>query len=154
MTLVRNLPLFILAAAVTPHAFSQEKKVERRDLPPAVEKALTSVASGAEIRGFATEKENGQIFYEVQLSTHGRKKDVLMDATGQVVEVEEEITLDALAPAVRDGLQARAGKGKLIKVESITKHDKLVAYEAQVLTGSRKSEVQIGPDGKALNHEE
>ena len=154
MTLVRTLSFFILAAAVTPHAFSQEKKVERRDLPPAVEKALASVASGAEIRGFDKEKENGQTFYEVQLSTQGHKKDVLMNMNGGVVEVEEEVAFDKLAPAIREGLQKKAGKGKLIKVESITKHDKLVAYEAQVLTGSRKSEVQIGPDGKPLNHEE
>jgi hypothetical protein len=29
-----------------------------------------------------------------------------------------------------------------------------VAYEAQVMTGGKKSEVQVGPDGKPLNHEE
>jgi hypothetical protein len=42
----------------------------------------------------------------------------------------------------------------LIKVESITKHDKLVAYEAQVVTGGNKSEVQVDADGKPLDHEE
>jgi hypothetical protein len=51
-------------------------------------------------------------------------------------------------------LQAKAGKGKLVKVESLTKKDKLVAYEAQVDTNGKKSEVQVGPDGKALDHEE
>jgi hypothetical protein len=41
-----------------------------------------------------------------------------------------------------------------VKVESITKHDRLVAYEAKVLTGTKKSEIQVGPDGKPLDHEE
>jgi hypothetical protein len=77
-----------------------------------------------------------------------------MDANGVVVEVEEQVALDSLPTAVRDGLQAKAVKGKLIKVESITKHDKLVAYEAKVVTDGRKSEVQVGPDGKPLDHEE
>ena len=37
---------------------------------------------------------------------------------------------------------------------TFTLPDKLVAYEAQVMSEGKKSEVQIGPDGKALNHEE
>ena len=41
-----------------------------------------------------------------------------------------------------------------MKVESITKHDKVVAYEAQVITNGKRSEVQVGPDGKPLDHEE
>jgi hypothetical protein len=77
-----------------------------------------------------------------------------MNADGEIVEVEEQVAIDFLSPAVRQGLQNKAGKGKLTKVESLTKRDKLVAYEAQVLTAGKKSEVQIGPDGKPLDHEE
>jgi RNA polymerase sigma factor (sigma-70 family) len=73
---------------------------------------------------------------------------------GQIVEVEEQVVVDSLSPAVRDGLQAKAGKGKLVKVESLTKHGKLVAYEAQVVNDGKRSEVQVGPDGKPLAHEE
>ena len=50
--------------------------------------------------------------------------------------------------------QAKAGKGHLGKVESLTKHDKLVAYEAVVQTDGKKSEIQVGPDGKPLDHQE
>lgn len=71
-----------------------------------------------------------------------------------IVEVEEQVAMDALPADVRAGLQAKAGEGKLVKVERITKKDKLVAYEAQVTKGGKKSEVQVGPDGKPLDHEE
>jgi hypothetical protein len=81
-------------------------------------------------------------------------KDILMNPDGVVVEVEEQIALDSLSPAVRDGLQAKAVKGRFVKVESLTKKDKLVAYEAQVVTDGKTSEVQVGPDGKPLDHEE
>ena len=69
-------------------------------------------------------------------------------------EVEEQVGLDSLPQAVKNGLQAKAGKGKIRKVESLTKHDKLVAYEAQVTTDGKKSEVQVAADGKPLDHEE
>jgi uncharacterized membrane protein YkoI len=139
---------------LTLSAFTQEKKIQRSDLPAAVEKTVVTQSRGAIIRDFSEEKENGQTFYETELVVNGHSKDVLMDANGVVVEVEEQVALDSLPTVVRDGLQAKAVKGKLIKVESITKHDKLVAYEAKVVTDGKKSEVQVGPDGKPLDHEE
>ena len=77
-----------------------------------------------------------------------------MAADGSIVEIEEQVVLDSLSADAKAGLQAKAGKGKILKVESLTKKGKLVAYEAQVDTGGKKSEVQVGPDGKPLDHEE
>lgn len=144
----------LLSIACTTTALAQEKKIQRSDLPPAVEKTVAAQSQGATVRGFSEEKENGKTYYEAELLVNGHSKDVLIDATGAVAEVEEQVPLDSLPAAVKDGLQAKAGKGKLVKVESLTKHDKLVAYEAQVLTNGKKSEVQVDPDGKPLAHEE
>jgi hypothetical protein len=135
-------------------AMAQEKKIKRSDLPPPVEKTVAAKSKGATIRGFAQETEDGQLRYEAELMVNGHSKDVAMDATGAIVEVEEQVAIESLPAGVKDGLQAKAGKGKLLKVESITKHDKLVAYEAQVMTGGKRSEVQVGPDGQPLSHEE
>jgi hypothetical protein len=98
--------------------------------------------------------ENGQTFYEAELMVSGHSKDVLVDVNGKVVEVEEQVPTESLPSAVHNALQAKAGSGKLTKVEKLTKNDKLVAYEAQVLTNGKKSEVQVGPNGEALDHEE
>ena len=100
------------------------------------------------------EEENGQILYEAELTVNGHSKDISMDSAGNVVEVEEEMAFDALPTAVKDGLRKKAGKGKVTKVESLTKRGKLVAYEAKVMTEGNKSEVQVGPGGEALDHEE
>jgi hypothetical protein len=133
---------------------AQEKKVKRSDLPAAVEKTVAANSQGATIKGFSTEKENGQTIYEAEMTVNGRSKDISMTADGSIVEVEEEVAMDSLSADVKAGLQAKAGKGKILKVETITKKDKLVAYEAQVNTNGKKSEVQVGPDGKPLDHEE
>lgn len=135
-------------------ASAQEKKIKRTDLPPAVEKTVAAQSAGATIRGFSSEVENGQTLYEAEMMVNGHSKDVLMAADGSIVEVEEQVALDSLSAEVKAGLQAKAGKGKILKVESLTKKDKLVAYEAQVETNGKKSEVQVGPDGKPLDHEE
>jgi uncharacterized membrane protein YkoI len=144
----------VIALCLSTTLFAQEKKIQRTDLPPAVEKAVAAQSQGATIKGFSTEKENGQTYYEAEMSVSGHSKDVLIDPAGTVVEVEEQVALDSLPAAVKDGLQAKAGKGEILKVESLTKHDKLVAYEAKVQTDGKKSEIQVGPGGKPLDHEE
>ena len=111
-------------------------------------------SKGATIKGFSQEKENGQIYYEAEMMVGSHSKDVLIDKDGRIVEVEEQVAFDSLPAGVKDGLQSRAGQGKIVKVESLTKHDKLVAYEAKVQSNGKKSEIQVGPDGKPLDHEE
>jgi uncharacterized membrane protein YkoI len=147
---VVGVPILMFSAI----AGSQEKKITRSDLPPAVEKTVEAQSKGATIRSFSKETEDGQVRYEVALMVDGHSKDVAMDTGGAIVEVEEQVAIDSLPGPVREGLQAKAGKGKLLKVESITKHDKLMAYEAQVMTGGKKSEVQVNSEGKPLDHEE
>jgi hypothetical protein len=144
----------IAVVALSTITSAQEKKIPRADLPPAVEKTVAAQSQGATIKGFSQEKEKGQTYYEAEMTVNGHSKDVLIDVNGAVVEVEEQVALDSLPPAVKEGLQAKAGAGKILKVESLTKHDKLVAYEAVVQTDGKKKEIQVGPDGKPLAHEE
>jgi ribosomal protein L21 len=131
-----------------------EKKISRSELPAAVEKTVAEQSKGATVRGFSEEKENGQTFYEAELTLGGHSKDVTMDRNGTVVEVEEQVAIESLPANVLGGLQAKARSGKLVKVEKLTKKGKLVAYEAKVLTNGKRSEIQVGPDGKPLDHEE
>src|SRR6266478_3537668 len=132
-------------------ASAQEKKIKRSDLPPAVEKTVAEQSAGATVKGFSKETEKGQTFYEAEMVVNGHSRDILIDANGAIVEVEEEVAMDALPTDVKAGLQAKAGEGKLVKVETITKKDKLVAYEAVVTKGGKKSEIQVGPDGSLIS---
>jgi hypothetical protein len=154
MNVSRICTLVLVTISLAATVIAQEKKIKRSDLPAAVEKTVEAQSQGATIRGFAEEKENGHTYYEAQLIVDGHSKDVEIDTTGAIVEVEEQVAIDSLPTVVRDGLQAKAGKGRILKVESINKHGKLVAYEAQVMTDGKKSEIQVGPDGKPLDHEE
>jgi uncharacterized membrane protein YkoI len=140
--------------AITGPTTAQEKKIQRSDLPAAVQKTVDEESKGATIKGFSTEVEDGKRLYEVELTVNGHGKDISMDAQGHIVEIEEEMALASLPPAVKDGLMKAAGKGAITKVESLTKNGKVVAYEANVKTGTKHSEVQVGADGKKLAHPE
>lgn len=144
--------LAIAAMAISVHA--EEKQIKRSDLPAAVEKTVVEQSKGATIKGFATETEDGKKIYEAEMSVNGHGKDISMDEKGNILEIEEEVDMASLPPAVKDGLSKAAGKGKIDKVESLTKKGKLVAYEAVVKTGTKQSEIQVGPDGKKLAHSE
>jgi hypothetical protein len=152
MNLHRKTVILLLAAGVAfvTTAQAQEKKIKREELPAAVEKTVAEQSKGATIRGFSREVEKGKTSYEVALTVNGHGKDISMDEKGNIVEIEEEVSLDTLPAAVKEGLEKAAGSGKIGKVESLTKNGKLVAYEAVVKTGTKKSEVQVGPDGKKL----
>ena len=141
--------LFLAAAAG-----AQEKKITRSELPPAVEKTVAEVSKGATIKGFSRETQKGKTTYEVELVVNGHTKDVEMEPDGTVAEVEEEAAMGSLPANVKAGLEAKAAGGKILKVETLTKGGKLVAYEAKIEKGGKKSEMQVGPDGKPLDHEE
>ncbi len=144
----------LLTFAVAAQAAAQDKKLKRSDLPPAVGKTADAQSAGATVRGYSSETEDGQLSYEVALTANGHARDVSIAPDGTVLEIEEEVAFDSLPAAVRAGLTQAAGAGKIGKVESLTKKGAIVAYEAHVLTGTKRSEVQVGPDGKPLAHPE
>lgn len=133
---------------------AQEKKITRAELPPAVEKTVAIESAGATIKGFATEVEKRQRFYEASLIVNGHGKDILMDQNGAIVEVEEEVALDSLPLNVQEALKKSAKHGTIGIIESLTKKGKLVAYEAHVKQGTKRFEIQVGPNGEKLKRPE
>ncbi|HMV49785.1 MAG TPA: hypothetical protein PLD20_15935 [Blastocatellia bacterium] len=127
-----------------------ERPVKMKDLPAAVQATVREQSKGATIRGLSEEIEKGQTFYEVSLLVKGRVRDVLMDANGGIVEIEEQVSLASLPPAARAAIVKQAGKGKITVVESITKNNAVTAYEAHVRTAGKLSEIKVDPEGKPL----
>jgi hypothetical protein len=64
--------------------------------------------------------------------------------------VEEQVALASLSPAAKAEIVKQAGKGRILLIESITKNNAIVAYEAHVRTAGKISEIKVDPDGKPL----
>ena len=151
---MRIIPAFAVGLGLSLFGIARgqdtEQRVKLKDLPQAVQKTVQEQSQGATIKGFSKEIERGQTFYEVELKVAGHGKDVLIDPSGRVVEIEEEVALSALPSDVKAGILQHAGKGKVLKVESITKDNAIVMYEAVVRKAGKKSEIKVGPDGQLL----
>ncbi len=151
---VRYYPIAASVLALALTAVAQEKKIERSALPPAVEKAVQTETKGATIKGFAEEREHGKTFYEVETVVDGRTRDILFAPDGSIAEVEEEVAFESLPASVQAGLKKKASGVSIEKVESLTKKGKLVAYEGHIKRNGKSAEIQVGPEGQNLPHEE
>lgn len=141
--------LLLASAVVVATSFglsAQDKKVQLKNLPAAVQKAVQDQTKGATLVGLSEEREDGKVLYEAETKVNGRTRDLLFDSAGTLVEVEEEVAPAALPAAVQSSLSAH---GKVLKVESVTKGS-TVTYEAQVEKNGKKSEVVVDANGNAI----
>lgn len=139
----RTVVLLVLG---TPTLFAAEKRIQAKDLPPAVQAAVQDATRGATIKGYAREVGGGKTMFEVETTVNGHARDLLFDASGTLVEVEEAMSLDAVPVAVKTALAAR---GHVVTVEQVTR-GKAITYEAVVEHNGKQSEVAVTADGKPI----
>ncbi|HLG16623.1 MAG TPA: hypothetical protein VJH03_19290 [Blastocatellia bacterium] len=153
---IRSLAALFLAAGVliSPDVSAQtiERPVKLKDLPKAVQSTAKEQSKGASVRMYLSkETADGTTFYQIALRVSGRDKYVLIDPTGVVVEVVEEIDVASLPPAAMAEIEKHKGGGKIVLVESITKNGGIVAYQARVKSGKKLSEVKVSPAGQLMH---
>jgi uncharacterized membrane protein YkoI len=137
---------FVAVLLVVPTLFAADKKIQAKDLPPVVQAAVQESTRGAVIKGYAREVEGGKTMFEVETTVNGHSRDLLFDAKGTLVSVEEATTLDAVPAAVKTALEAR---GHVVTVEQVTK-GKAVTYEATIERNGKKSEFAVNAAGKPV----
>jgi len=142
------LCIFVLAVA-SANFLASEKAITMKDLPAAVQRTVQEQTKGATIRGLSKEVEHGKTIYEVELTVNGHGKDVSMDASGAVIEVEEELALESIPGAARAAIEKAAGSGQITKVEKVS-GGKQIAYEAHLHKDRKRSEVKVSGDGSLL----
>jgi uncharacterized membrane protein YkoI len=123
-----------------------ESRVRMQDLPEAVQRTVKEQTKTAKLRGLTKEVENGQTFYEAETMLDGKTRDVLIDKSGAVVEVEEATSMAAVPAPVQKAFTAAAAGGKVLSVETVTKGS-VTSYEATIQKGGKKSEVAVNADG-------
>ncbi len=136
------IAVFVFAAAAA------EKKVELKDLPPAVQKAVAEQTTNAELKGLSKETEHGVTSYEIETVANGRHRDVSVDAKGNVTTVEEETSIDSIPAAAKAAIEKKVATGKITMVEAVTKNGAVALYEASyTMKTGKKAEFAVKPDG-------
>jgi hypothetical protein len=144
MTSVIALVAFPVAAQ------ESEKPLKMKNVPQPVQATVVEQSRGAKVKGLAKEKDEGKTYYELSLIVSGRNRDVLIDADGKVVEIEEVVSLDSLPELAKAEIRKQARKGRIVLVESIAREGTIVGYEAHIKRGLRSSEVKVSPAGTLL----
>ena len=148
----RPLPLAVLAivfsvspiAAATAYA---ESHVPCNTLPAAVLQHAKLEAGDATVRGCVKARENGKLTYEVETLKDGKSKDITLDVSGTVLEVEQEVATSSLPPAVSDAIAKAAHSRKIGKVESVTRQGAIASYETTITSNGQRREVAFTPQG-------
>ena len=143
-----------LAIAALTGATAQEKKpaapakkLELKDLPPAVQKTIQAESKDAEIKRIGKETERGVTQYEVETMLSGKHRDFNVDTKGALLEVEEETTIDLIPAAARATILQKVAAGKLGLVE-LFKTGGETLYEATYKSkDGKKHEVLVKADG-------
>jgi uncharacterized membrane protein YkoI len=135
------------AAATKAPAAKAPAGLKLTDLPAAVRAAVETETRGATLKGISKEKENGKVVYEVETTVDGRSRDLMIDATGKVYDVEEQLDIANAPAAVRSAIETR---GQLLSLEKATTNGK-VHYEGQVRTkAGKKVAFDLAADGKPI----
>jgi hypothetical protein len=128
-------------------AASAESRVACNTLPAAVLNQAKSEARDATIRGCVKDKENGKLIYEVETLKDGRSRDIELDASGAVLEVEQEVAASTLPAAVSDAIVRTANGGTVGKIESVTRKGTIASYETTIMKNGHRREVAFSPQG-------
>jgi hypothetical protein len=151
MRLAKVAVLAALALATSVPSSAREQRVKIDDLPAAVKQTVLEVSKGVKLRELTREVENGETFYEAELDVNGRTRDVIMDASGTVVLIEEEVDWNLVPAAVRATIETAAEGRKILFVETLTRNDKIEAYEAHVRKWWwREMEIKVDPEGRLI----
>ena len=143
---MKSAGIFVSIALLSGAGIAAEKKVKIQDLPAPVQKTVQEQTKNAELKGLSKEIEDGKTMYEAETIANGKSRDVLIDSTGAIVEVEEQATLDSIPAPAKAAIEKAAKNGKVLKVETVTKGS-AVSYEAVVSKNGKKSEVAVEADG-------
>jgi uncharacterized membrane protein YkoI len=150
----RILTICFAIAALTAGAAAQEKKtaapakkLELKDLSPAVQKTIQDQSKGAEIKNISKETEAGKTQYEVETMVNGKHRDFNVDAKGVLLVVEEESTIDAAPAPAKAAILKKAAGGKLGMVELFKRGGETMYEAAYTSKDGKRHEVLVKADG-------
>src|SRR5882757_6657022 len=147
LTLTAAFLATLIATVAQVTATQAETHIPCNTLPAAVLRQAKIEAGDATIHGCVKDKENGKLTYEVETLKDGKSRDILLDDSGSILELEQEIAVDSLPPAVSDAIARAAHGGKVGKVESVTRGGVIASYETTIVTKGRRREIAFSPQG-------
>ena len=149
MRLIGNTICSALFLTLAVGAQAGEKKLSKKNLPPAVLAAFQKTYPKADIKSAAEEKKDGKTTYEIESMDGKTARDLQYLADGTVLEIEETIAITEIPGATKAAVDGKYPKGKIVKVEKVTK-GAAVSYDIEITTGKGRVSMDVDASGKVL----
>lgn len=126
---------------------NKDKTLALQRLPAAVQKTIQAELKGGEIKNISKETEHGVAQYEVETMLNGKHRDFNVDASGKLLLVEEETSIDSIPAAAKAAIWTRAGSGRLGMVELLIRGGETMYEAAYTTKTGKKHEIIVKADG-------
>src|SRR5262245_21074096 len=134
--------------AMASHAVSAQAPVNRTPVPPTVLQAFQQSYPGATISATAQDRDRDRTVFRVDSVDKGRRRTVLYEASGTVVEVAEQVEEKELPKPVFDSMHSHP---RAIYVSGLkVMRGGAVEYRLTV-RGTRKTAMIAKPDGTVVS---
>jgi len=158
----KNLKLAYIAMVICAIAcvvtYAEKGKLSKSCLSPEAKAALDALYPNAEIEEAEVEKEGLKV-YEVELEQNDQEVEVMLAPDGTLLEVETEMTAQALPEAVAKAIE-KAAEGATIKevsrevtyavVKLVRLDQPQTSYEAELSRQGAECEIEVAEDGTIL----
>jgi len=121
-------------------------------LPAKVLESFKKTFPTAVINNAGEEKEKGVTYYEVESVDGTVRRDIIFQADGKIVEIEEKISTGDLPVKVKDSLNSKYPRWEIAAAEKLTKDNK-ESFEVLLKKGKETKEVVLDKDGTVLKKE-
>ncbi len=127
-----------------------EETIALKDLPAAVQTALSNSIPGVNVDEVIREVENGHVYYEVEYDANGAEHSIKLTEAGDTVEIESEVSSATLPAGVTAFLQSRYEGATIEEAQFVT----LQFYEVELKSGNRDIEVLVLANGQVIEVED
>lgn len=131
---------------------SMEQTIKAKDIPRAVMDEFKRAYPLATMTGCSKEKEKGKVHYEIESKDGTTARDVVYEADGTLVVVEESIAYADLPQPVRDAIRKTHPGAMTVKAEKLITREH-VQYEVVLKSGNETLELVFDPDGTVAGRE-
>lgn len=141
---------FAIVQAQNPPKQKSERHVKESEVPAVALAALKKLAGDAKLNEFEEEIENGVKVYEAEWNGPNGEMEAEVTENGDVIEIEEHVSLSQIPQAVRAQAEKQAGKDAKVHFEKKT----YFMYEIEFRKDGKGHEMLVSPDGRTLHEEE
>jgi uncharacterized membrane protein YkoI len=141
----------LAALAIQALADDDDKTVDWKNVPAAVQSTITANANGGKVGKIETEAENGATTYEAKVKgPNGEKMEIEVAADGTLVETEtKNVDWNNVPASVQNTITANANGDKVGKIEEEMEKG-ATTYEARVKVSGKKMEIKVAADGPLI----